>query len=161
MDSIEFSISRLRILWGKGVTPEFLAEIAFLYDHLVKSGSREPVIDLGMKVIVPFDEVGEIVRYAMSNGYISAPKRGTFGGAITRKSLKILKQDQPQQRRKRLDSFACPQCGEKALKKIVYGMPGEDFDFKNKFVGGCMPGPEDIGCKNCEWTGFRNDLDRV
>ena len=161
MDSIEFSISRLRILWEKGHSPELLAEVAFLYDQIVKSGSHEPVIDLGMKVIVPFEEVGTMVEYAMSNGYITAPKRGTFGGTITQKSLRILKQDVPQKRRKRLDSFKCPQCGEKMLKKIVYGMPGEDFDFKNNFVGGCMPGPEDIGCKNCEWTGFRSELDRV
>ena len=62
-------------------------------------------------------------------------------------------------RLKRLDSFKCPQCGEKMLKKIVYGMPGDDFDFKNNFVGGCMPGPEDIGCKNCEWVGFRSELE--
>ncbi len=45
------------------------------------------------------------------------------------------------------------------LKKIVYGMPGDDFDFKNNFVGGCMPSAEDIGCKNCEWVGFRSELD--
>jgi hypothetical protein len=44
------------------------------------------------------------------------------------------------------------------LKKIVYGMPGDDFDFKNNFVGGCMPSAEDIGCKNCEWVGFRSEL---
>ena len=158
MDSIEFSISRLRILWDKGLTPELLAEVAFLYDHIVKSGSREPVLDLGMKVIIPFNEVGAMVEYAMNTGYITAPKRGTFGGTITRKSLKILGQEKPVARRKRLDSLKCPKCGEKMLKKIVYGMPGEDFDFKNSFVGGCIPSAEDIGCKNCEWVGFRSEL---
>ena len=75
--------------------------------------------------------------------------------------LEIADQEGPKKRRKRLNSFKCPQCGEKMLKKIVYGMPGEDFDFKNNFVGGCMPGPEDIGCKNCEWTGFRSELDHA
>lgn len=161
MDSIEFSISRLRIMWGKGMTPEFLAEVAFLYDHIVKSGSHEPVIDLGMKLIIPFDQVGAVVSHAMHHGYISAPKRGTYGGTITRKSLKVLTHTEPQRRKKRLDSFRCPRCGQKMLKKIVYGMPGEDFDFENSFIGGCVPGVEDVGCKNCEWTGLRSELDGV
>lgn len=69
--------------------------------------------------------------------------------------------DMSEKRRKRLDSHKCPQCGLKMLKKIVYGMPGDDFDFKNSFVGECMPSAEDIGCKNCEWVGFRSELDVV
>ena len=67
---------------------------------------------------------------------------------------------QPQKRRKRIDSLVCPSCGEKTLKKIVYGMPGEDFDFKKHFVGGCIPAREDIGCKNCEWVGMRASLEK-
>jgi hypothetical protein len=70
-------------------------------------------------------------------------------------------QEGPKKHRKRLDGFKCPQCGEKMLKKIVYGLPGEDFDFKKYFVGGCILSPEDIGCLNCEWTGFRSELDQV
>jgi hypothetical protein len=64
--------------------------------------------------------------------------------------------DKPRKRRKRIDSLVCPRCGQKALQKIVYGMPGEDFDFENHFVGGCMPASEDIGCKNCKWVGIRD-----
>ena len=67
--------------------------------------------------------------------------------------------DMRKTRRKRLDSYKCPQCGLKMLKKIVYGMPGDDFDFRNNIVGGCMPSAEDIGCKNCEWVGFRSELE--
>jgi hypothetical protein len=156
MDSIEFSVARVRMLLGERDTPAFMAEIAFLYDHIVKTGTHEPVIDLGMKLMIPFDEVGAMVADAMENGYIAAPKRGTWGGTITNKSLKILGQVVVQKRRKRIDSLVCPNCGEKTLKKIVYGMPGEDFDFQKNFVGGCIPGPEDIGCKNCEWVGMRD-----
>jgi hypothetical protein len=158
MDSIEFSVARIRMLLDRQETPEFLAEIAFLYDHIVKTGTHEPVIDLGMKLIIPFDQVGQMVSSAMEAGYIAAPRRGNWGGTITRKALKVLGQSEPQKRRKRIDSLVCPSCGEKTLKKIVYGMPGEDFDFRKNFVGGCIPGREDIGCKNCEWVGMRDQF---
>jgi hypothetical protein len=92
MDSIEFSVARIRMLLDRQHTPEFLAEIAFLYDHIVKTGTHEPVIDLGMKLIIPFDQVGQMVLSAMEAGYIAAPKRGTWGGTITRKALKVLGQ---------------------------------------------------------------------
>ena len=160
MDSIDFTVARIKSMWGARVTPEFLAEIAFLYDHFVKTGTKEPVIDLGMKLMIPFEQVGEIVAHAMEEGFISAPKRGTWGGTITKKSLKILGQIEPQKRKKRIDSLVCPSCGEKTLKKIVYGMPGEDFDFQKNFVGGCIPASEDIGCKNCEWVGMRASLEK-
>jgi hypothetical protein len=60
MDHIEFSVSRLRILWGGDWDqPEFLAEVAYLYDQIVRTGTHEPIIDMGMKLIIPFEEVGE------------------------------------------------------------------------------------------------------
>jgi hypothetical protein len=105
MDSIDFTVARIHAMWGGAATPEFLAEIAFLYDHMVKTGTHEPVIDVGMKLMLPFAEVGEIVAYAMEEGFIAAPKKGTWGGTITRKALKILGQAQPQKRRKRIDSL--------------------------------------------------------
>ena len=157
MDSIQFCVARIHMLRkDSSHTPEFLAEVAFLYDDIVKTGTHEPIIDMGMRLLIPFEQVGEMVAYAMENGYIAAPKRGTWGGAITQKSLRILGQIEPKKRRKRIDSFVCPACGEKTLKKIVYGMPGDDFDFRRNFVGGCIPSPEDVGCKNCEWVGFRS-----
>ena len=64
-------------------------------------------------------------------------------------------------RRKRFSSLTCPSCGHLGLQKILYGMPGDDFDFQKNFVGGCIPANEDIGCKNCEWVGFRSELDVV
>jgi hypothetical protein len=158
MDSVEFSVQRIHMLMDDRQAPAFLAEIAFLYDHIVQTGTHEPVIDLGMKLMIPFDQVGDMVVDAMSYGYISAPKRGTWGGAITQKALKVLGQIEPKKRRKRIDSISCPSCGEKTLKKILYGMPGDDFDFQKYFVGGCAPSAEDIGCKNCEWVGIRDEM---
>jgi len=111
-----------------------------------------------MKLMIPFAQVGEMVSYAMEDGYIAAPKQGTWGGRITQKSLKILGQVEPKKRRKRIDSLLCPSCGEKTLKKIIYGMPGDGFDFQKYFVGGCIMSEEDIGCKNCEWTGIRDQM---
>ncbi len=158
MDSLEFSVLRIHMLKDDFLASEFLVEIAFLYDHIVKSGTHEPVIDLGMNLMIPFDQVGPMVEDAISLGYLTAPKRGTWGGAITQKALKVLGQVEPAKRRKRIDSIPCPSCGEKTLKKILYGMPGDDFDFQKYFVGGCAPSAEDIGCKNCEWVGIRDEM---
>jgi ribosomal protein L37AE/L43A len=63
--------------------------------------------------------------------------------------------------RNRVNTLNCPQCGEKTLKKILYGMPSDNFDFQNSLVGGCIPNPEDIGCKNCEWVGRGLALDQL
>ncbi len=93
MDHIEFSVSRLRILWGGDWDqPEFLAEVAYLYDQIVRTGTHEPIIDMGMKLIIPFEEVGEAVSNAMAWKYIASPKRGTYGGEITNKARKVLGQ---------------------------------------------------------------------
>lgn len=93
MDHIEFSVSRLRILWGVELDhPEFAAEIAYLYDQIVQTGTHEPVIDLGMKLMIPFEEVGAAVEAAMELGYITNPKRGTFGGRMTNKARKVIGQ---------------------------------------------------------------------
>ena len=80
--------------------PAFLAEIAFLYDHIVKTGTQEPIIDMGMKLMIPFEQVGEMVSYAMEDGYIAAPKQGTWGGTTTQKSLSILGQVEAKKRKK-------------------------------------------------------------
>ena len=93
MDHIEFSVSRLRILWGGDWDqPEFLAEVAYLYDQIVRTGTHEPIIDMGMKLIIPFEEVGEAVSNAMAWRYLTGPKPGTFGGEITNKARKVLGQ---------------------------------------------------------------------
>jgi hypothetical protein len=38
------------------------------------------------------EEEGECVSYAMELGFLTAPKRGIFGGVITPKALRKLKQ---------------------------------------------------------------------
>lgn len=60
----------------------------------------------------------------------------------------------------RLSTTSCPSCGEKGgLKKIMYGMPGEDFEFERYIVGGCIVTDEDpeIGCVKCDWRGVRGE----
>ena len=91
MNHLEFSVSRLRQIWNvDSEEPQFLAEVAYLYDQIVQTGTHEPIIDVGMKLMIPFAEVGEAVSTAMARGYISAPKQGIFGGRITNKARKVL-----------------------------------------------------------------------
>ncbi len=71
---------------------DYLLEISWLYDRIVKSGSQIPVIDLAYELVLPEEFVGECVSTAMENGLLTNPKRGSFGGTITSKALKMLKQ---------------------------------------------------------------------
>jgi len=71
---------------------DYLLEISWLYDRIVKSGSQIPVIDLAYELVLPEEFVGECVTTAMDNGLITNPKRGRFGGVITPKGLRMLKQ---------------------------------------------------------------------
>jgi len=49
-------------------------------------------------------------------------------------------------------NLSCPNCqSSKYLKKILYGMPSDDFDFKKFAVGGCIPSNATVRCSNCEW----------
>jgi hypothetical protein len=40
------------------------------------------------------------------------------------------------------------------LKKILYGMPGDDFPFEKYIVGGCIMSEADVGCTHCDWSGM-------
>ena len=58
-----------------------------------------------------------------------------------------------------LKLLKCPECGQVgSLKEIVYGMPGEDFDFDRYAVGGCCRSGEgfdsNVSCPSCEWEGI-------
>jgi hypothetical protein len=93
MNHIEFSISRLRQIWDMDRDqPEFLAEVAYLYDQIVQTGTHEPIIEMGMKLMIPFEEVGTAVSSAMEWKYLTPPKRGSNGGTITNKARKVLGQ---------------------------------------------------------------------
>lgn len=77
MNHIEFSVSRLRQIWDMDRDePEFLAEVAYLYDQIVQTGTHEPIIGMGMKLMIPFEEVGAAVTNTMAWGYLKEPKRG-------------------------------------------------------------------------------------
>ena len=58
-----------------------------------------------------------------------------------------------------LKKIACPGCGGiGTLRKILYGMPGEDFDFEKYEVGGCIVEVNDVACKECGWFGVRKEI---
>jgi hypothetical protein len=50
------------------------------------------VIDLAYELVLAEEFVGECVTTAMDEGLLTNLKRGSFGGAITPKALKMLKQ---------------------------------------------------------------------
>jgi hypothetical protein len=64
-------------------------------------------------------------------------------------------------KRGRLSVASCPDCGgQGGLKRILYGMPGPDFDHDKFMLGGCVISGSDpeIGCSRCDWYGYRKDL---
>jgi hypothetical protein len=66
--------------------------------------------------------------------------------------------NQKQGKRKQLRNLVCPKCGVKGLKKILYGMPNDDFEFEKFILGGCMPSEADIGCSKCDWSGIWDEM---
>ena len=89
---MDFSLERARTLQPDVDSEPWLLEIAWLYNRVVETGSQIPVIDLAYELVLPEEFVGECVSYAMDLGFLTAPKRGTFGGVITPKALRKLKQ---------------------------------------------------------------------
>lgn len=52
----------------------------------------------------------------------------------------------------KLSSMTCGGCGSVGtMRKIVYGMPSDGFDFEKYAVGGCMPSEAKYECRLCEW----------
>ena len=71
--------------------------------------------------------------------------------------------DKRVRKRVRLSTASCPTCGEiGGLKRILFGMPGEDFDFEKYIVGGCIVSEVDpeVGCVNCGWEGMRGECSK-
>jgi hypothetical protein len=50
------------------------------------------VIDLSYELVLAEEFIGECVTTAMDEGLLTNPKHGSFGGTITPKALKMLKQ---------------------------------------------------------------------
>ena len=91
-DKVDFALERIRLLIPDSESEEYLLEIAWLYNRIVVAGSKEPVIDLAYELVMPKEFVGECVSTAMEVGLLKAPKRGTYGGEISQKALRKLKQ---------------------------------------------------------------------
>lgn len=89
---MDFALERARSLTPDPDSEEYLLEIAWLYNRVVLTGTQIPVIDLAYELVLPAELVGQCVSSAMNWGFLTAPKRGTFGGTITQKALKKLKQ---------------------------------------------------------------------
>lgn len=89
---MDFALERARALKPDSDDEGYLLEIAWLYNRIVLTGSQIPVIDLAYELVLPQEFIGECVSSAMEIGLLTAPKRGTFGGTMTPKALRKLKQ---------------------------------------------------------------------
>jgi len=90
--SLDFALERIRGLEPDADSEEYLIEIAWLYDRIVRSGSTVPVIDLSYELVMPIDFVADCVSTAMDMRFIYLPKKGSNGGLISQKALRRLKQ---------------------------------------------------------------------
>jgi len=46
----------------------------------------------------------------------------------------------------------CSNCQTKLfVKRIVYGLPSDEFDFERFHVGGCIPNEATFHCTKCGW----------
>ena len=89
---MDFALERARTLTPDSDSEEYLLEIAWLYNRVVLTGSQIPVIDLAYELVLPEEFIGECVSTAMEIGFLTTPKRGTFGGKITQEALRELRQ---------------------------------------------------------------------
>jgi hypothetical protein len=89
---MDFALERARSMTPDSDDWDYLLEISWLYDRIVKSGSQIPVIDLAYELVLAEEFVGECVSTAMEIGFLTPPKRETFGGKITPKALRKLRQ---------------------------------------------------------------------
>ena len=89
---MDFALERIRTLEPDSDDERYLLEISWLYHRIVLTGSQIPVIDLAYELVLPEDFIGECVSTAMELGLLTNPKLGTFGGTISQKALRKLKQ---------------------------------------------------------------------
>jgi hypothetical protein len=89
---MDFALERARSMTPNSDDWDYLLEISWLYDRIVKSGSQIPVIDLAYELVLAEDFVGECVNTAMDEGLLTNPKRGRFGEVISPKAYKMLRQ---------------------------------------------------------------------
>ena len=89
---MEFALERARNLAPDSDSDEYLLEIAWLYNRVVLTGSQIPVIDLAYELVLAEEFIGECVSTAIEIGFLTTPRRGTFGGKVTPKALRGLRQ---------------------------------------------------------------------
>jgi hypothetical protein len=89
---MDFALERARNLAPDSDSDEYLLEIAWLYNRAVLTSSHIPVIDLAYELVLPEEFIGDCVSTAMEIGFLTSPKRGTFGGNITTEALRELRQ---------------------------------------------------------------------
>jgi len=89
---MDFSLERIRTLEPDSDDEQYLLEISWLYNRIVLTGSQIPVIDLSYELVLSEEFVAECIRNSMNLGFLTIPKRGTFGGTISQKALRKLKQ---------------------------------------------------------------------
>ena len=89
---MDFALERARTLAPDCNDEQYLLEISWLYNRPVLTGTQTPILDLAYELVLSQDFIGECVTTAMDLGLITNPKRGTFGGKITPKALRKLKQ---------------------------------------------------------------------
>jgi len=62
----------------------------------------------------------------------------------------------------RLGAFTCcPQCNEPGkVKRILYGMPAQDYNHEKYVLGGCCVTDDDpeIQCTACDWSGMMEEV---
>jgi hypothetical protein len=89
---MDFSLERARLMMPNSEDLKYLLEISWLYNRIVESGSQVPVIDLAYELVLSEEFIAECVRNAMEAKLLTHPKRGSFGGVITLKALRMLRQ---------------------------------------------------------------------
>lgn len=81
-------------------------------------------------------------------------------GGISEPFIEV-ESDKPK-RRPQLRTLICPECNQRGLlKTILWGMPGEDFDYTKFASGGCVvpsPWPPDCCCMGCGFEGYRDQI---
>ena len=75
---MDFALERARSMTPDSDDWDYLLEISWLYDRIVKSGSQIPVIDLAYELVLPEDFVGECVTTAMDEGLLLLVANRTF-----------------------------------------------------------------------------------
>ena len=82
---MDFALERARSMTPDSDDWDYLLEISWLYDRIVKSGSQIPVIDLAYELVLAEEFVGECVSTAMDNGLLTNRSEEASAGRLLRR----------------------------------------------------------------------------